>query len=141
MKNYYDFILVMEKLLVHNISIKTFQVDTGMIRSISRKNENGENKGSVLMLQEWLHRNVRANFDMDAVIIEPLRKIRKIRQSPAHELYSNEYDLDLFEKQKNIMEEAYEAVRAIRSLFMGHPLARNVEVPEYLLNGKEIVFY
>ncbi|MGN0786957.1 MAG: AAA family ATPase [Christensenellales bacterium] len=141
LKNYYDFVLVMEKLLVHNISIKTFQKDVGVIRAIDRKNEDGTDKGSLAMFKEWIEQNVRASFDIDAIIIAPLKKIRKIRQSPAHELYSNEYDVDVYERQKELVDEAYEALRAIRSLFMGHPLAKNVKIPAYILNGKDIVFY
>lgn len=44
-KNYYDFVLVMEKLIVHNISIKTFQKDSLCIEKIERKDENGKDKG------------------------------------------------------------------------------------------------
>ena len=141
LKNYYDFVLVLEKLLVHNISIKTFQKNVGVIRAIDRKNEDGTNKSSLAMFKEWLDQNVRANFDIDAIIIAPLKKIRRIRQSPAHELYSNEYDIGVYERQKELVEESYEALRAIRSLFMGHPLAKNVTIPAYILNGKDIVFY
>lgn len=141
LKNYYDFVLVMEKLLVHNISIKTFLKDVSGIRAIDRKNEDGQDKSSINMFKEWMGINVRANFDMDAVIIAPLKKIRKIRQVPAHELYSNEYDVDIYEKQRDLVDESYEALRAIRSLFMGHPLAKSVKIPSYLLSGKNIVFY
>ena len=38
-KNYYDFVLVMEKLVVHNISIKTFQKDSLLIAKIERKDD------------------------------------------------------------------------------------------------------
>ena len=141
LKNYYDFVLVMEKLLVHNISIKTFQKDVGVIRAVDRKNEDGTDKGSLAMFKEWIEQNVRADFDVDAVIIAPLKKIRKIRQAPAHELYDNKYDVDVYELQKELVDESYEALRAIRSLFMGHPLTKKVKIPTYILNGKGIVFY
>lgn len=141
LKNYYDFVLVLEKLLVHNISVKTFQKDVGVIRSIERKNEDGTDKGSLVMFKEWMEKNVRANFDIDEVIIAPLKKIRKIRQAPAHEMYGNKYDLNVYELQKTLVGESYGALRAIRSLFMGHPLAKEVVVPDYLATGKNIVFY
>jgi len=141
LKNYYDFVLVLEKILVHNISIKTFQKDVGIIRGVARKNEDGNDKGSIAMFKEWMENNVRANFDIDDVIIAPLKKIRKIRQAPAHELYSNEYNITIYEQQKTLVDESYEALRAIRSLFMGHPLAKQITVPDHLLTGKDIVFY
>lgn len=141
LKNYYDFVLVMEKLVVHNISYKIFQKDSLHISKIERKDEQGKDKGSIAMLQEWLKKNVRANFDMDEVIINPLKNIRKIRQVPAHELTNNRYDLDVYEKQRMLMEDTYEAIRAIRMLFMGHPMAKSVKIPKYLLEGRNIVFY
>ena len=141
LKNYYDFTLVMEKLLVHNISIKTFQKNEGVIRAIERKNEDGTDKGSLTMFKEWLEKNVRANFDIEAEIIAPLKKLRKDRQVPAHEPYSNEYDVDIYERQKELVGDLYGALRAIRSLFMGHPLAKTVQIPSYIFDGKDIVFY
>ena len=141
LKNYYDFVLVMEKLVVHNISIKTFQKDSLLIAKIERKDGDGKDKGSIVMLQEWLKRNVSSNFDIDEVIINPIKYIRKIRQVPAHELTNNKYDIDVYEKQKELMVNTYGAIRAIRILFMGHPLAKDVKIPEYLLQGKDIVFY
>ena len=62
LKNYYDFVLVMEKLVVHNISIKTFQKDSLLISKIERKDEEGRDKGSIVMLQEWLKKNVGSNL-------------------------------------------------------------------------------
>lgn len=52
MKNYYDFVLVLEKLVVHNISIKIFQKDSVIIKGIERKDEEGKDKGSIVMLKE-----------------------------------------------------------------------------------------
>jgi pyruvate carboxylase len=59
----------------------------------------------------------------------------------ARELTNNKYDIDVYEKQKELMVNTYGAIRAIRILFMGHPLAKDVKIPEYLLQGKDIVFY
>lgn len=141
LKNYYDFVLVMEKLIVHNISIKTFQKESLCIAKVERKDENGKDKGSISMLQEWLKQNVTSNFDIDEVIVNPIKYIRKIRQVPAHELTDNKYDVDVYEKQKELMINTYGAIRAIRILFMVHPLAKAIDVPDYLLQGKDIVFY
>lgn len=141
LKNYYEFVSVIEKLIVHNISVKAFTKDATLINSIDRKNEDGTIKGSLTMLKEWLNKNVKAEFDIEALIISPLKDIRKIRQIPAHELYCNKYDISVYEKQKELMQNVYLALKALRHLFMGHPLATNVQVPNYLLEGKDIVFY
>ncbi len=141
LKNYYDFVLVMEKLVVHNISLKIFQKDSLYIAKIERKDDNGKDKGNIAMLQEWLKSNVEAEFGIDEVIIEPIKYIRKIRQVPAHELTNNEYNLEVFEMQKELMINTYSAIRAIRILFAGHPLTKDAKIPKHLLEGKNIVFY
>lgn len=141
MKNYYDFVLVLEKMIVNNISIKVFQKESLLIKNIERKDEKGVPKGSLVMMKEWLLQNVRANFDIEDVIIAPLKEIRKIRQVPAHELTNNTYELSVYDRQNDMMLKTYEAIRALRMLFMGHPMAKGVAVPEYLLQGDKIVFY
>lgn len=78
---------------------------------------------------------------MDEVIVNPIKYIRKIRQVPTHELTDNKYDVDVYEKQKELMVNTYGAIGAIRILFMGHPLAKDIDIPDYLLQGKDIIFY
>lgn len=141
LKNYYDFVLVLEKIIVHNISFKTFQKDTIYIRGIDRKDESGKDKGSLVMLEEWLGKNIRTPENLTDLIIKPLKNIRNIRQKPAHELTSNRYDVTLYQKQFDLMNDTYTAIRAIRLFFANHPLAKDVKVPEHLISGKDIVNY
>lgn len=141
LKNYYDFVLVLEKITVHNISYKTFQMDTEFIRSIDRKDELGKDKGSLAMLEEWLSKNVQTKEDLTELIIKPLKNIRTIRQKPAHELVSNKYDVTLYKAQFDLMYETYTSIRAIRLLFSNHPLAKGVKIPEHLDSGENIVNY
>ena len=141
LKNYYEFVLVIEKLIVHNISVKTFTKNASMVQAIDRKTDEGFDKGSLAMFEEWIYINVKAEFNINDKIIKPLKNIRKIRQIPAHELHDNVYDISIYEKQKKLMENIYIALKAIRHLFMGHPLAKIVKIPKYLLEEKDIVFY
>lgn len=141
LKNYYDFVLVLEKIVVHNISYKTFQKNVPYIRDINRQDESGKDKGSLIMFEEWLCKNIRTQENLTEIIIKPLKNIRNIRQKPAHELTANEYDVTLYQKQFDLMENTYSAIRAIRLFFANHPLAKDVEVPEYLVSGKDIVNY
>jgi len=141
LKNYYDFVLVLEKMIVHNLSYKTFQSSALYISSIERKDESGKDKGSLTMLEEWLLKNIHTPENIPEIIIKPLRKIRSIRQKPAHELISNKFDVCIYQKQVDLMNETYSAVRAIRLFFSNHPLAKDVRVPEYLISGKDIVNY
>lgn len=141
LKNYYDFVLVLEKMVVHNISYKTFQKSALYISKIERKDELGKDKGSLIMFEEWLCKNIRTQENITEILKKPLKNIRKIRQKPAHELTSNKYDISLNQKQVDLMKETYTAIRGIRLFFANHPLAKNVEVPEYLISGKDIVNY
>lgn len=141
MKNYYDFVLVLEKMLVHNISVKTFQKDGFLIKGIERKDSKEYDKGSLVMLSEWLNRNIKTSINIDEVIIKPLRNIRKIRQVPAHELTNNKYDIDVYKKQNDLVIETYRAIRGIRLLFSNHPKANKIEIQEWLVTGENIVCY
>lgn len=141
MKNYYDFVAVMEKLIVHNISFKTFQKTAIEIEPIERKAADGTYKGSLVMLNEWLAQNFKTPFVIDDLIIKPLKEIRKIRQIPAHELPDNKYNTNVYEMQREMVDKSYFALKAIRCLFMGHPLAKSVEIPKCLLEEGKIVFY
>lgn len=141
LKNYYDFVLVLEKIVVHNISYKIFQKSVPYILNIERKDESGKDKGSLTMFEEWLYKNIRTQENINEIIIKPLKNIRKIRQKPAHELTSNKYDISLYHEQADLMNKTYSAIRGIRLFFANHPLAKNVGVPEYLISGKNIVNY
>lgn len=141
LKNFYDFVLVLEKIIVHNISYKTFQKDAPFIRAIDRKDNSGRDKGSLVMLDEWLNQNIRTKENLTDLIVKPLKNIRNIRQMPAHELTSNEYDISLYQKQIDLMNDTYTAIRAIRLFFSNHPLGKGVKVPEHLVTGKDILNY
>lgn len=80
-------------MIVHNISYKTFQKSSTLISYVERYDDSGKEKGSLVMFQDWLSRNINTKEDLTEIIIKPLRNIRKIRQKPAHELISNSYDV------------------------------------------------
>ncbi len=141
LKNYYSFMQALEKIIVHNINYKTFTTASRFIRSVERKDDKGCLKGSLLMMSEWLKQNIRTNEDIDELIISPLRTIRKIRQVPAHEIYSNQYDKSLYKKQNKILLDTYKAIRSIRLFFANYPGNENTKMPEYLVTGENIRVY
>ncbi|MDD4080493.1 MAG: hypothetical protein PHP02_03640 [Eubacteriales bacterium] len=141
LKNYYDFVLVLEKMVVHNISYKTFQRNSNRIGAVDRKDESGKDKGSLQMFEEWLLKNICTKENLSELIIGPLRCLRSIRQKPAHILERNDYDIALYQKQQDLMNSIYSAVRAIRIFFSNHPDARDAEVSDTLRTGVGIVDY
>lgn len=141
MKNFYAFVQTLEKLVVHNINYKTFKIDSKFINGIQRKYENGNLKGSLVMFSEWLKSNMKTSENLDEIIFNPLRNVRKIRQVPAHEMYSNKYDEGLYKKQNDLIVDIYNAVRGIRLFFSNYPGNSSVEVPDWLITGEKIVVY
>ncbi len=138
--NYYSFISTLEKLVINNLEPKTFTTDSLLIKAVESKTDEGNNKGTLVLLSEWFSQNVKAE-EIDKKIIAPLKNLRKIRQKPAHELYANIYDEKIWIDQKKLMHNVYSAVRAIRLLLANHPLGRHVKIPEVLFDGKHIVQY
>jgi hypothetical protein len=138
--NYYNFINTLEKLVVNNLEPKTFTQESLLINGVERKTEEGLKKGTLVLMSEWFAQNVKAD-NIEDNIMKPLKKLRKIRQKPAHQLYENLYDEQIWIDQKELMHNTYSAVRAIRLLLSNHPLGEKVEIPKILFEGKNIVQY
>ena len=139
-KKYYDFVITLEKMITGNINIQTFLESACLIRPVERKDENGQNKGSLTLLTEGLTQNVRLeNIKKD--INDPLRELIRERQKPAHKITQNKYDKLYWKKQNEFIENVYIAVRNIRLLMANHPMCKNVEIPDYLYDGRHIRTY
>ena len=138
--NYYNFINTLEKLIISNINYKSFTVDTSIIKKIDPIKEDGYMKGTLMMMEEWLTQNIHGG-DIIEDIIKPLKGLRKVRQKPAHELYENEYNEEIWNDQRKLMHSVYSAVRNIRLNFGNHPLSKQVEIDSILFNGTNIVDY
>jgi hypothetical protein len=139
LKNYNDFILLLDKMISENINKDFFE---GKVEFFEFKElENGlverQSKGTLQLFEEWLTSvfNVKGDGTVSE-LFKPLRKIRKERQNPAHRINENQYDKQLIEKQKIIMDEVYSVFRNLRNIFHQHPKARNFEIPNWLENGK-----
>lgn len=146
LKNYYEFVSALEKIAINNLNYKTFQTHAPYIRPIERKKPDGLLKGSIEMLEEWMQQNYLSSnpngidfFKEDVSII--LRKIRKIRQVPAHELYSNQHDKGLYRKQNELIVEIYGAVETLRLILSKHPKNKNIEIPDMLKDRTKISVY
>lgn len=146
LRNYYEFVSALEKIVVNNLNFDTFQKVTQLIKPVDRKKEDGLFKGSIEMLEEWLEVNYfSANphgYDMFKQYISgTFRKIRKIRQVPAHKLYDNAHDKTVYRQQNELIKEVYSAVKDLRLMFSKHPKAKAVPIPDELKDEKNIVIY
>ena len=64
--------------------------------------------------------------------------VRRLRQKPAHALNENIFDQQYFEKQRDVIEEAYKAVRTLREFLESHPsvMAADIQVPAWIQEGR-----
>jgi hypothetical protein len=142
-KAFHEFVLCLDKMISENIDINFFGLDVSAERERTRSDGKivVERKGSLQMLAEWLEESVelvdpKPKDDMLATF----RKIRKMRQAPAHRLGRDIFDQALFREQRQLMLKAYAAVRTLRLILANHPASEQVEVPDWLYKG-EILSY
>ncbi len=138
LKNYNDFILLLDKMISENINRDFFD---GKVVLFDYENlEDGvvdrKSKGTLQLFEEWLTKvfNVKGDGSVGD-LFKPLKKIRRERQNPAHKINENQYDKQYIDKQKEIMNEAYSVLRNLRNIFHQHPKVRNFEIPDWLENG------
>lgn len=138
LKNYNDFILLLDKMISENINKDFFD---GKIELFDfEKLENGvverKLKGTLQLFEEWLTKVSFVKGDgAVSVLFKSLKKIRKERQDPAHKINENQYNKIFIDKQKQTMNEAYFVLRNFRNIFQQHPKASNFEIPAWLENG------
>jgi hypothetical protein len=140
LKNFNDFVLAMDKLLSENLNHDFFR--GRVLLEMERVREDGkivvERRSSVAMLDAWLRNVVRWKDEDDAIamIVGPLRRVRRQRQAPAHKLQENEYSTEYDEQQHTIFREVYLGLMNLRMMFARHPKAPPIDVPDYLAEGK-----
>lgn len=146
LKNYYEFVSALEKIVVNNLNYDAFQKVALYIRPVDRKKEDGLPKGSIEMLEDWMEVNCYATNQKGFEIFKKyisgaFRNVRKIRQIPAHKLYDNKHDKSVYRQQNELITEIYNAVKTLRMLLSKHPKAKAVEIPDELKNEENIVIY
>jgi hypothetical protein len=141
LEEFNNFILTLDKLLSDNIKREFFADDIPFESETVRKDGKVivQQKGSLQLLNEWISA-VFSNLDADnwERAYKALRRVRKLRQKPAHALDENVFDQQYFKKQRDVIEEAYKAVRTLRELFESHPsvMAANINVPPWIQEGR-----
>lgn len=139
LKNYNDFILLLDKMISENINKDFFEGKAELFeyKELGNGLVEKQSKGTLQIFEEWL--TSVFNVEGDGTISElfkPLKKIRRERQNPAHRISENQYDLKFTDKQKQIISDAYSVFRNLRNIFHQHPKAKSFEIPNWLENGK-----
>lgn len=137
-ESFEKFVLVLDKLMSENINKKFFKGKIPMELETERADGkvNVSQKGTINLLEEWFRRNIRIGDETDFnLILAPFRKVRRLRQKPAHVISADEYDKHYFQRQDDLIFECYQAIRMIRLLLANHPTVRNYKVPQWLFRG------
>lgn len=146
-KNYYEFVTALEKIIVNNINYKFFEFnELQYILPVERKKDDGSLKGSLVMLEEWMNTNYfssnsKGQQAFKDYVMSTLRKIRQIRQIPAHDMYSNQHDKSLYREQNELIAKTYNSINQLRFIFKCHPANKSIEIPNILKDEEKIVLY
>lgn len=141
LKEYYDFVGILDKIISDNIDKQFFQNDIPLEDENTRPDGKIEviKKGTIRLLEEWIKKYYRPSdgTSMDE-IFTPFRTVRKERQKPAHAIDDDNFDQKYFTKQRQILDETYNAIRTIRLIFANHPAVQNakIDIPQVLFDGK-----
>ena len=143
LKNFNEFVLAMDKMLSDNLNREFFR-PTISLESESLRSDGKvvvQQKGTLSLLEEW----IRSRFiwedveDAVAMIVAPLRRVRQLRQSPAHKVEENVYSEEYEDQQHEILRAVYGSVVQIRETLSKDPAAPAIQIPTFLSEGS-IVF-
>jgi len=140
-KEYYDFVGLLDKMMSDNINKKFFENDISCEDEETRPDGKTvvKPKGTIQLLEEWINKyyHPQDQKPMDDVF-KAFRKVRKERQRPAHAIDDDRFDQKYFADQRQILKEAYGAVRTIRLVFANHSAvkAANIDISQTLYEGK-----
>lgn len=138
LKQYNDFIHLLDKIISENINRKFFLDDVSF--EYDEVRDDGkivvQKKGTIRILDEWLKMNSGVE-DRKPIedVIATFKKIRKLRQNPAHTINENIFDKEYFKKQREIIIKSYEGVRLLRLIFTSHPNVEGYKIPDWLQSG------
>ncbi|HWO39292.1 MAG TPA: hypothetical protein VNO32_61755, partial [Candidatus Acidoferrum sp.] len=98
-------------------------------------------KGTLRLLEEWLKKYIRIRGENGpAIVIGPLKEVRKLRQSPAHKFVDDEFSIEYQDKKQEIVAEVYRAISNIRMFFQTHPKLLDYPFPEHLKPDNLVIF-
>jgi hypothetical protein len=136
-----SFVLLLDKMMSDNINKEFFAHDLSLEEDEER--DDGRiivrQKGTIVLLEEWVRKYFRpADPEPLDQMFSTFRKVRKLRQKPAHAVNENIFDLKYFKDQRQLVIEAYDAVRTLRLILANHPSVRKIPptIGEHLYKGE-----
>ncbi len=143
LKNYNEFILLLDKMISDNINKDFFKGEVEMfdVKELEEDLVERVPKGTLRLFEEWLLFQYNTdNQEMIKDIFKSLKDVRKQRQNPAHRIDENIYDKKYIDRQREMISSAYSSIRAFREIFQQHPKAKDFGIPEWLDKGEIKIF-
>lgn len=141
LEEFNSFVLLFDKMISDNINKNFFMNEIDYENEHER--EDGKiivtQKGTLQLLDEWIHKFfIPADWSEWDEAIASLKKVRKLRQQPAHEINEDVFDQKYFKDQRELILNAYIGVRTIRLIFANHWKVKvaNIGIPDWLQEGK-----
>ncbi len=128
LREYENFIHILDKMVSENINVDFFQNRIELEKEETRKDGKiiTRKKGSIELLDEWLHIYYHhPDTNLIKKTLAPFRKLRRLRQLPAHTLSENEYSQKYFKEQKELMSSVHNAILGIRYILQYDPNVTN----------------
>jgi hypothetical protein len=136
-----SFALLLDKFMSDNINKEFFKGDIELENETER--DDGKiivsQKGTIQLLEQWVEKYFKpADPQPILEMISSFKKVRKLRQKPAHSVKENEFDQKYFKDQRRLVIEAYDSVRTLRLILANHPevKADPPEIDQMLFQGK-----
>ena len=138
-KEFRDFALLLDQLLSDDLNREFFKGDVELNRYLTDENGNRvtQPKGTIQLLEEWIEKRFRPSDPKPMKeMFSNFRAVRKQRQKPAHTVEDNEFDQKYVADQRELISNAFDAVRTLRMALENHPATLEHEVPDYLREAK-----
>ncbi len=135
-----QFVHLLDKIMSDNINKEFFRGDVDLEREETRSDGKVvvSQKGTVQLLEEWLRDHFKpADPEPITEMLSAFRRVRALRQKPAHAVKENEFDQKYFKEQRELVKHAYNAVRTLRLVLANHPAVEQnpPEIDDLLFRG------
>lgn len=133
-------VLTLDKMISDNINKAFFEEDVPGETEQERKDGKVvvQRRGTLAMLEDWIRTYFNANTWEDInEALATLKRVRNLRQSPAHAINEDVFDQKYFHDQRQLVLDAYSAIRLLRLVLANHPHVRraDIEIEEHLKQG------
>ncbi|NOR70232.1 MAG: AAA family ATPase [Methylomarinum sp.] len=135
------FMLLLDKMMSDNLNKKFFENEVELESEEERADGKivVRAKGTIQILESWVNKYFKP-IDRKPIdeMLSTFRKVRKLRQKPAHKVSTDTFDQEHFRKQRDIIVRSYDSIRTLRLILANHPAVKKKppEIGEHLAKGE-----